>query len=352
VTISITELPVPASVTDEDAAPFVAAITLINDVEARELGTTDLSYPPAESLPWWQREWEPASMFGVYDGERLVAASEITLSNDSVETAWVNVSVDPEYRRRGIGRSLTEHAVEFARSAGRTTVQASSIEPPSEGGERVQSPVGAGSIAASAPGPAFLLAHGFTLGQVVRVSRLPLPVGNVGNLGAAAEAASTDYDIVRWVGRTPDEFLDAAAALSNAIQADAPHGELDPGPVAWDATKVSANDELKAASPRTDLTVMAVHRVTGDVAGYSALSVPREIERPVTQEDTVVLSAHRGHRLGMLLKLANIRHLEETFPGYPSIVTYNAEENRHMLSVNEAVGFVPIGYEGGWKLSL
>lgn len=51
----------------------------------------------------------------------------------------------------------------------------------------------------------------------------------------------------------------------------------------------------------------------------------------------------------MLLKLANIEHLERVRPGHPAITTFNAEENRHMLSVNEAVGFVATAYEGAWK---
>jgi hypothetical protein len=68
----------------------------------------------------------------------------------------------------------------------------------------------------------------------------------------------------------------------------------------------------------------------------------------VSQHNTIVLKEHRGHRLGMLLKVANIRRLQSMAPGHPSIITFNAEENRHMLDVNEAVGFEPMGYEGAW----
>ena len=49
------------------------------------------------------------------------------------------------------------------------------------------------------------------------------------------------------------------------------------------------------------------------------------------------------------MKAANIRSLQSTAPEHPSIITFNAEENQHMLEVNEAVGFSAIGYEGAWK---
>ena len=88
---------------------------------------------------------------------------------------------------------------------------------------------------------------------------------------------------------------------------------------------------------------------TGAVAGFTELSVPPQVGRAVSQEDTIVLKDHRGHRLGMLMKLANLQYLEEAAPGHPSVTTFNAEENRHMLDVNEAIGFVPVGYEGSWK---
>lgn len=95
---------------------------------------------------------------------------------------------------------------------------------------------------------------------------------------------------------------------------------------------------------------MAVeHLPTTTLAGFTQLSVPNDPARPAQQWDTLVLREHRGHRLGWLLKVVGIQELERRFPGRPSIITFNAEENRHMLDVNEAVGFVGVGCEGIWE---
>jgi hypothetical protein len=95
--------------------------------------------------------------------------------------------------------------------------------------------------------------------------------------------------------------------------------------------------------------VAVEHVESGHLVGFSELRIPVDLARVVHQEDTIVLREHRGHRLGMVLKLANLLNLQKEHPGHPSVITFNAEENRHMLDVNEAVGFAPIGYEGGWK---
>src|SRR5690606_37915349 len=102
----------------------------------------------------------------------------------------------------------------------------------------------------------------------------------------------------------------------------------------------------------TLLTTVVESVAEGHLAGFTQLSVPPTASVPIEQRDTLVLREHRGHALGMLLKLENLALLARTDPGHPSITTWNADENRHMLAVNEALGFVPMGYEGAWRLDL
>jgi len=136
------------------------------------------------------------------------------------------------------------------------------------------------------------------------------------------------------------------------MSTDAPSAGLEEPEDIWSAERVAEHDERLAGAGRTTLTAVAEHLPTGRLVAFTQLNVPDDVSRPVSQEDTLVLREHRGHRLGMLVKVANLAHLAEVAPGHPSVLTWNAEENRPMLDVNEAVGFVPIGYEGAWRKDL
>jgi hypothetical protein len=64
------------------------------------------------------------------------------------------------------------------------------------------------------------------------------------------------------------------------------------------------------------------------------------------QEDTAVVRAHRGHRLGLRLKVEMLRVLRDRERGIRQIDTWNALSNSHMIAVNDALGCVVVGYGG------
>jgi len=348
----IEELAIPETVTDD----WTEMVRVRNDIEALAVGNRDLAIEPDELLPHWLNPSEPKRLLVARVDGHIVARGIYEVSLEDFDTtAWLSVEVLDTYRRSGIGAALYDGLVLWARADGKTVLQAYVPQKASDTDDVIPSPTGFGSVPRDSDSTRFLLERGFVLGQVERMSRLDLPVdpGLLARLlSEATDAAGPDYRIISWSGSTPDAYLADLALLRTRMGTDAPSGALDADLSVYTAERVREEDRLLESSPRVRLTVLAQHIPTGEVAGFSELSVPPELHRPVSQEDTIVLTEHRGHRLGMLLKVANIAHLERERPGHPAITTFNAEENRFMLSVNEAVGFVAWGYEGGWRKEL
>jgi RimJ/RimL family protein N-acetyltransferase len=62
--------------------------------------------------------------------------------------------------------------------------------------------------------------------------------------------------------------------------------------------------------------------------------------------------AHRGHRLGLAVKLANLDLLAQRAPKVELIVTGNASVNAPMIAVNEMMGFEVAGQGMFWQKHL
>ncbi|WP_257643147.1 hypothetical protein [Micrococcus luteus] len=130
---------------------------------------------------------------------------------------------------------------------------------------------------------------------------------------------------------------------------DVPSGDLTVVERTWDAARVRRTDEQVLATGRLFRTV-ARHRGSGRIVGLNELVAPRSrADGLIDQWDTIVLPEHRGHRLGMRVKAANLLAVRRALPEARAIITWNAEENRPMLDVNEALGFRPVLVEAAME---
>lgn len=342
---TVEQLVVPAAVTDDDAGDFIANIEIINLVQAEACGHRDLDLVAEEMLPSWRSPSSPRTLLGVHVDGRLVGRAMYSRLVADPTTCWVSVGVLPEFRGRGIGTAIADRLEALARSEGRTKMITYVLSAVAEGGERVEAPTGFGSVPAANAEVRFLLSRGFRLEQVGRRSRLALPA-------SVTVDPPADYRLHVWVDRTPERWLEQMAHLHTRMSTDAPTAGLEAPEDVWTVERVREEDDAAAGDPRPYLVAVVEHVPTGQLAGYTTLAVPVETDRPVSQFDTLVLREHRGKGLGMLLKVANIDNLQQRYPGRPSIITSNAEDNRFMLDVNEAVGFAPIGYDGAWRKDL
>ena len=348
-TFTIDRMPVPDSLDGPGGAAFAEMVHVRNQIETEASGMAEMAPTAQDLLSRWQDPYSPQVLFVARAGGRIVGRAVLTLPiEEEARIAWLAAEVLPDYRGQGIGTALLEAAEAGALEAGRSVFAGESMTR-AAAGPQLDSPTGFGSVPVAAAGVRFAVRHGYALGQVVRGSRLALPFDATAALEAAAAASGPGYRAEAWTGATPEHRLDDLARLHARMSTDAPSGDLETTPEEWDADRVRALDELRSKTDRTTLTSAVEHVGSGALVAFSELSVPHDSALAVQQEDTLVLKEHRGHRLGMLAKAANLALLQREHPGRSWVVTFNAEENRPMLDVNEAIGFVPFVYEAVWE---
>lgn len=258
------------------------------------------------------------------DGEP-VAASGLALNlKDNIHLARCIIFVLPRARRAGLGSALLELIESESRAAGRTVLKAP-----------VSWPYALGTEGRGAPGLEFALRHGFELALSEVRRRLRLPA-ELGPLPAEAEG----YEVRAFTGPIPEEIVADWAVLDAEIETAAPTGDLDIEPKQAAVAEVREIEALIASQGRLLINAVAL-TPAGDVAAYTQMAVPAD-QDVAYQWGTMVAERHRGRRLGLAVKIAALELLQRERPGVRAVTTYNAEANRHMIAVNEALGFEPI----------
>jgi GNAT superfamily N-acetyltransferase len=354
-TFSLHEVTLPPVLDAPDADDFLAYLAVRNAVEAEVLGTGLLTPDAAELLPEFRSSStrRRVHLAATVDGLTVGRAMITTRPHTPGAGAYLTVDVLPEHRRRGIGAALADASEAAAAAVGETVLKVSREHSASVPGPRLAAPTGFGEVPEADAGVQLLLRRGYVLEQVVRISLLDTAglAERLDALQSSTGGVDDGYRLLAWEGPTPREWLDDVAHLRSRMSVDVPMAGLQAEPDPWDAERVAEHDERVASAGRVVLTAVAEHRPSGTLAGYSEIAVSPG--RPAaTQEDTLVVREHRGHRLGLHLKIAAARHLLASFPHVEAVATWNAEENRPMLDVNEAMGFRPIGLEGGWQRRL
>ena len=272
----------------------------------------------------WDGE-PPIGFLATVDGVDVALGEYETTSYDNRHLAWIGVDVHPVHRRHGHGTVLLNHLHERARSEGKTSVGGNSWD---------------------APGPrAFAAEHGYEP-KAVEVNRRQFPAkldrAELDRLYDESLPYAAAYELVCRLGATPADELDAMAQLTAAIN-DAPTDDLDVEDEVFPPERIVAYETAQAARGFVVHRVLARHRETGELAGQTVVVVDGERPGLAHQHDTSVVRAHRGHRLGALLKLEMLRWLAQAQPQIESIDTWNAESNEHMIGVNKALGYEVIG---------
>ena len=271
--------------------------------------------------------------------DEVVGQLELRLPvHDNTHRAEIELAVRPDRRRLGVGTALLAVVEQAARDEGRT----------------VFGPDSDVAIEHDDPAAGFAARHGYTRAQSEIRSELtlPLPDGTLASAEAEAQEHATGYEtLTAWDG-IPDEWLTDRALLARRMSTDAPLGGVDLVEEEYDEARVLRDFELARAQGRRIVETVARERATGRLVAYTTIGIAKHTPDTAYQWSTLVLREHRGHRLGLLVKAANLRALLDEMPGIRRVFTWNAGENAPMLRVNRALGFAPIGTLTEWQKTL
>ena len=260
-----------------------------------------------------------------WDGDTMIATMGVNAGlADNLHLAWTTVDVLPEHRRRGIGTRLLERAEEWAKAQGRRLLTSEVFAP----------------VDGTSPALEFATRHGFKVAIEDGMKVVDIPATRDRWAALAAECAPhhQDYELRTIRGAFPDELVEGYCAIQNMFMSEAPTGDADIEDEVWDAERVRANQDRAAKAGRRDVTTFAI-APDGEVAAMTEMFVNESVPHRGFQSGTLVVPAHRGHRLGLAVKVANQQALHAQFPDLSFIITGNADVNTHMNAINDRLGF-------------
>jgi RimJ/RimL family protein N-acetyltransferase len=304
----------------QQATEFMNAALVVDDpaepLRLPELVSLKLAYggdlePPDYWLYTPEGAPAPVGVLSMYAPQR-----------DNRHLVMGGVVVHPQHRRRGHGSAMVAELVRRTAALGRTTIWSDCAEDDS------------GTAA-------FLKLHDFSYAshEARRYQRLAeLDHTEIRRRAEEARKTTADYEIVRIQTPTDPEVLAELIEVTAAIN-DAPMGDLDFEHERFDLKRLQDSEFSAQVKGLRLYRVSARHRRTGAVSGHTVLGVQPRQPTWGLQGDTAVHRDHRGHRLGLLLKIDMMAWMAEAEPQLEVVETWNHADNSYMINVNEAIGY-------------
>jgi GNAT superfamily N-acetyltransferase len=287
------------------------------------------------------REHRLLAAFGA-DGTVMGVGKMEVPHRDNLHSASLDVRVDPDHRRRRVGTAIVDEVARQAVGEGRSTLQGL-FEVPTEQLD-------------TSPAEPFARSMGFeaTLLGNRRILTLPVPVDRLAALReeVADAPGSEDYRVLTFTAPWPDEFMADQCEMYRRMSTDQPSGDEHNDEEVWDAARVRESHALNAAQGLTKLAAVAQHVESGHLVAFSELMLSSDRPSEAGQWSTLVLREHRGHRLGLAVKLANLEFLATVLPTARRVDTGNAQDNAPMIAVNDMLGFEVVGTGTFWQKTM
>lgn len=273
----------------------------------------------------------PVKRWLLRDGEIVAVAVAAYDIDQNLDNGFGRIHVHPEHRGNGHARSLATVMFDELEDGGR---------------KRFDTWVKVGH-------PAESLCKALGLNAVYTDKRSRLYISDLDHdlmrswIKGAAERAS-EYELKYYLSPIPDEIIDEMCRMAEVMNT-APREDFEAEdevatPGLW------REYEESVAVKKTQLhNMVAVHKPTGQFAGYTQINTQDLQPDLAWQWDTGVHPDHRNKGLGRWLKAAMIEHIVAEYPEVARVDTENAASNEPMLNINVTMGFKPVHLSQVWQ---
>lgn len=284
--------------------------------------------PPFVSVHGWA-VWNAA-------GDQIVASANVHFlhTGENEHVGQFGVEVEPDYRRRGLGRGLLGRIADETRRRNRRLMIT---------GTNGRVPAGA----------AFLERMGGERSLENHTNQLALADLDralVREWIARAPERAPGFALGLWEGPYSDEAIVPVAELMEVMNS-APRGSLDVEDFHWTPEQIRQMEQGMFATGTERWTLYAREESTGRMAGFTEVTWNPNRPELVYQGGTGVFPEFRSRGLGRWLKAAMLEKIVDKRPGVRFVRTGNADTNAPMLKINYELGFKPYLSQCLWQVA-
>ncbi|MHA2336532.1 MAG: GNAT family N-acetyltransferase [Candidatus Hodarchaeales archaeon] len=228
--------------------------------------------------------------------------------------AQFEISLLPEFRRKGLGLKLLEKVVESTQILGKTLLITSSKE---------------------SSGIEFLKKLNFNRENRLQLKDVDWSMVDQWNKEGQAKNPETK---ILFFDSIPDDLIDQFAGMVTETMSQAPLGSLNVSEMrATREVLRTRENEFRSVGnvPTTILTLEA----NGKISAFSEMYYSTNTKLILEQTFTGVKEEFRGRGLGKWVKAALLLYMSIKYPEVTAVKTGNAESNAPMLSINDRLGF-------------
>jgi mycothiol synthase len=321
--------------------PHRAPESILHGVHEVAVAAEAEDHPEDPPMPFEQRllRWRASSpshvevrrIYAEEGGTVIACAYSQRWPVEDPENSFAWMAVHPRHRRQGLGRLMLDQVLADLEAAGSKKTIVDCV--------------------AGRPWEDALARWGLTHALTEKKSRLYLADVDWGLMDSwidRAQERASDYDILHSEAPIPDRHMEQWCRVNNVMNT-APLEDLELEDRVMTPQKWRELEQMHADRGDRLLATAAVHRASGEFAGFTDVFVQRHQTDLAQQHDTAVDPAHREKGLGRLIKALMIKRIAADHPEVTRIDTGNVGSNAAMLGINIEMGFKPILTINAWQ---